>query len=338
MFTFLAILTVLIFFSLIIVAGIHPVPQLVSQFELRRRAKASKEAKRQHRRELLLPNVYAAVAAKIAILLVAFILLSVATFGWVLGSIIALIGALLYPVIAHWGPLSRLSARIYNHYEETYLDAVEKLEPVFKFVRAVSVPHVEPYHRFDSREELQRLIDQAGDILSDDERALIVSGLSFKDQTVESIMTPKNVVKTVKKSEFLGPLVLSEIHELGHSRLPVIGADIDHVVGILHINDLLSLDIKNSVTAEKAMEPKVFYIRHDDNLEHALAAFIETRHHLFIVINEYRETVGILTLEDVVEKMIGRRIIDEDDNHENLRSIAEKKALDNNSPVNHIDL
>ncbi|MDB5160528.1 MAG: exported protein of unknown function [Candidatus Saccharibacteria bacterium] len=338
MFTFLVIVTVLVFFSLVIVAGIHPVPHLVSQYELHRRSHASKEAKAQHRRELLLPNVYAAIAAKIGILLVAFIVLSVVTFGWLLGIVIAVAGTLLYPVIAHWGPMSRLSARIYRRYEAPYLDAVEKLQPVFKFVQAVTVPHVEPYHRFDSREELQRLIAQSGDILSADEKALIISGLSFKDQIVESIMTPKSAIKTIKKSEFLGPLVLSEIHELGHSRLPVIANDIDHVVGILHINDLLSLDIKNSVTAEKAMEPKVFYIRHDDNLEHALAAFIETRHHLFIVINEYRETVGLLTLEDVIETLIGREIVDEDDNHESLYSIAEKKAVDNNSPKNHIDL
>jgi len=338
MFTFLAILTLLVFFSLVIVAGIQPAPYLVSQYELRRRSKASKQAKLQHRRELLLPDVYAAIGAKIAILLVTFILLSVAAFGWVLGVIIAIIGALLYPAMAHWGPIHRLSAKIYTTYEVNYLDIVEKIQPVFKFIRAVSVPHVEPYHRFDSREELQRLIAQAGDILSEDERALMIHGLSFKDKTVETVMTPKSVIKTINKSEFLGPLVLSEIHELGHSRLPVIGADIDHVVGVLHISDLLSLDVKRSMTAEKAMEPKVFYIRHDDTLEHALAAFIDSRHHLFIVINEYRETVGLLTLEDVIEVLIGRRIFDEDDNHEDLRSIAAQKALDNNSPKNHIDL
>ena len=338
MFTFLAILTFLIFFSLLIVAGIHPAPHLVSQFELHRRSRTNKEAKRQHRRELLLPDVYAAIAAKTAILLVAFILVSVVTFGWVIGVIVAVLGALLYPVIANWKPLRSVSAKIYNKYEEPYLNAVEKLRPVFNFVKAVTVPHAEPYHRFDSREELQKLIDEAGDILSFEERALIVHGLSFKDQQVETVMTPKSVVKTIKKSEFLGPLVLSEIHEWGHSRLPVIGADIDHVVGVLHINDLLSLDVKQSVTAEKAMEAKVFYIHHDDTLEHALAAFIETRHHLFIVINSFRETVGILTLEDVIETLIGRKIVDEDDNHEDLRLIAAKNAIDNNTPKNHVDL
>ena len=338
MFMFLLIVTIVIFFALVIVAGIHPAPHLVSKFELHRRSKTSAEAKWLHRRELLLPDVYGAIATKIAILLVIFIVMAIVTFGWGFGIVIAIIGTLLYPAAANWGPINGLSHKIYSRFEVPYLDIVEKMKPFFNVVRAVSVPHVEPYHRFDSREELQRLITQSGDVLSDDEKTLIVSGLSFKDKSVESVMTPKSVMKTVKQSEFLGPLVLSEIHELGHSRLPVIGEDIDHVVGVLHLNDLLSLDVRKSVTAEKAMEPKVFYIRHDDNLEHALAAFIESRRHLFIVINEFRETVGLLTLEDVIEALIGRKIIDEDDNHEDLRSVAAKNAHGNNSPKNHVDL
>ena len=336
--TFLIIMTVVTFLGLVVVAGMHPAPHLVSQFELHRRSSASKEAKRQHRRETLLPDVYGALATKTALLLVAFIALSIGAFGWILGIIVALLGTLLYPTIANWGPLNRLSQKLYTHYEAPYLDIVEKLKPFFGVVRAVTIPRVEPYHRFDSREELQRLIDQSGDVLTADEKTLINSGLSFKDQKVESVMTPKSMIKSVKKSEFLGPLVLSEIHELGHSRLPVIAEDIDHVVGVLHLNDLLSLDVRQSVTAEKAMEPKVFYIRHDDSLQHALAAFIESRRHLFIVINELRETVGILTLEDVIESLIGRKIVDEDDNHEDLRAVALQNTGRNNLPKNHVDL
>ena len=130
MFMFLAIITILVFFSLVIVAGIHPTPQLVSQYELHRRSSTSKQAKARHRRELLLPNIYAAIEAKIGILLVAFILLCVVTFGWVFGIILAVTGTLLYPVIANWGPTSRLSAGIYHRYEVSYLDLVEKLQPV----------------------------------------------------------------------------------------------------------------------------------------------------------------------------------------------------------------
>lgn len=338
MFIFLLVIIILVFFMLVIVAGLHPAPSLVSQFELLRRSHINKSAMWQHRRARLLPDVYGAIAAKLAVLVVAFTALSIVTLGWALGIIIAIIGILLYPAVAHWGPINRLAGKLYDHYELPLLDTIEKMKPFFTVVRAVSVPHVELYHRFDSREELQRLIDQSGNVLTDDEKTLIVHGLSFKDTKVETVMTPKSMIKSIKKSEFLGPLVLSEIHELGHSRLPVIAADIDHVVGVLHLNDLLSLDIKQSHTAEKAMESKVFYIRRDDSLEHALAAFIETRHHLFIVINELRETVGIVTLEDVIEALIGHKIIDQDDNHEDLRLVAAKKALDNNSPKNHIDL
>lgn len=338
MFTFLLIVTVLVYTSLALVAGMHPVPHPISKYELKRRSSTNKAAKWQHRREILLPDVYGALAAKIAVLLVVFIVLSIATFGWALGIIIALVGTVLYPTVAYWPWLHTWSTRIYAHYEPRYLDVVEKMRPVFNVIRAVTVPHVEPYHRFDSREELQRLIQQAGEVLSENEKLLITSGLSFAEKTVESVMTPKSAIKYVKKNEFLGPLVLSEMHELGHSRLPVIDEDIDHVVGTLHLNDLLSLDQKRSTTAEKAMEAKTFYIRHDDTLEHALAAFIETRHHLFIVINEYRETVGLLTLEDIIEALVGRNIEDENDNHEDPQTIAKKLAAGNNAASGHVDL
>lgn len=101
---------------------------------------------------------------------------------------------------------------------------------------------------------------------------------------------------------------------------------------------MLSLDVKQSVTAEKAMEPKVFYIRSDHTLEHALAAFIKTRHHLFIVINKERETVGLLTLEDVIEALIGRAILDEDDNHADAKSVSQHDAEPKNRPEGRVDV
>jgi CBS domain containing-hemolysin-like protein len=130
----------------------------------------------------------------------------------------------------------------------------------------------------------------------------------------------------------LGPLTLNDLHKTGHSRLPVINGDIDHVVGILNLKGLLALDIKRSTTAEKAMDPKVYYIRADQVLQHALAAFLRTKHQLFIVVNEYRETVGLLTLEDAIEALIGRKIVDEFDAHDDLRAVALRNPRDNNRP------
>jgi len=131
---------------------------------------------------------------------------------------------------------------------------------------------------------------------------------------------------------------LDDLHKTGHSRLPVIKGDIDHVIGILHLNNLLSLDIKRSTTAEKAMEKKVFYIRQDQTLQHALAAFLRTKHHLFVVVNEFRETVGLLALEDVLEALLGRKIVDEFDEHDNLRQVALRNPRGNNHPDQREDV
>ncbi|MFY9228140.1 MAG: CBS domain-containing protein [Candidatus Microsaccharimonas sp.] len=339
MFTFLVIVVSLLFVLLVVITSMRPVPDIISRFELDRRAsRANKEARSALRRERLLPDVLVLQRIIVSILLVAVVLLSIVTFGWVIGTIVGFAVALQYAVISRFGPLMKVSHGLYEHLEPSLLRFVEKSSGVFVFFRGVSGHDTEDHHRFDSREELQQLVNNSGDILSSNERSLIVNGLAFSVKEVRSVMTPKSVVSTIKKSEFLGPLVLDELHQLGHSRLPVISNDIDHVVGILHLNDLLSLDIKRSVTAEKAMDPKVYYIHQDDTLEHALAAFLKTHHHLFIVINDLRETVGILTIEDVLEALIGHKIVDEDDNHEDLRAVAAKKAESNNQPGDHVDL
>ena len=78
------------------------------------------------------------------------------------------------------------------------------------------------------------------------------------------------------------------------------------------------------------MERKVYCINQNQKLEKALSAFIKTRHHLFIVVNDYRETAGVVTIEDVIEALLGRKIVDEDDVVVDLRAFAAKNPRHNN--------
>ena len=158
----------------------------------------------------------------------------------------------------------------------------------------------------------------------------MASTLHFGDKTVEQIMTPRGVVDTVNKDQIIGPLLLDELHKTGHSRFPVMDGDIDHIIGVLHIRNLLTLKDKTSHRAATAMEKKVYFINQDQKLEKALAAFIKTRHHMFVVVNDYRETAGIITLEDVVEALLGRKILDEFDVVDDLRALAAKNPRQNN--------
>lgn len=328
----IAILCVIALIALVLVEGVNPKHSAMSRFELERRSKlGDKAAINASRREELLIDIVSLQRVLSALLLVIFITLSVVTFGWLLGVILAVIVALEVGALARVPFLNRRAQAIYVRHEPVLLHLVEKYAGVFRFIRrAVPMPPLRA--QLDSREELQYLVVQSGSLFSADEKKLIQHGLQFGSKTVGEVMTPRGVIDSINKKELLGPLVLDDLHKTGHSRFPVTDGDIDHVVGMLHIHDLFTLDTKRSTTAEKAMEARVFYIPQDQPLQHALAAFIRSHHHLFIVVNEYRETVGIVSLEDVIEALLGRKIVDEFDTHNDLRQVAMRNPRSNNQP------
>lgn len=337
--TFLLILTIVLFILLVIVAAMRPIHSQLSLFELQRRAdNEDVSAKRALERERLLADIISMQQVITSLLLIIFVLLSVTTFGWLFGILVGLFVALEYGAIARIKFIRKFAQFIYAKIDGTLIKFVKKAPVIFKLLRSVSAGDCQVEQKIDSREELQYLVSESGNILTDDEKKLIVHSLSFNSQTVESIMTPRSMIDSIKKSEFLGPLTLDELHKTGHSKLPVFAGDIDHIVGILNLKNLLALDIKRSTTAEKAMDPKVYYIRADQTLGHALAAFLRTKHHLFVVVNEFRETVGLLALEDVIEALIGHKITDEFDAYDDLRAVALRNPRDNNSPEKSQDV
>jgi putative hemolysin len=323
MFTFLVIVTILVFLALLVVGGMKPAHSSLSLFELKRQAKHSAAAKKALVRQQSLASVEGLLAVLRTVLLSTLVILLIVTFGWALGVIFGLLISVLHAPVSRLQLVARPTNRLYAKLEPQLLRLVHKFpETVIFFEDAPIVKN----HQVFSKEEFQKLIDRSGTALTGIERKVIINALDFNEKLVSSIMTPRSSIDFINKGEFLGPLVLDELHAMGHSRLPVVNKDLDHVVGILYLRDMLSLDIKRSATAEKAMDSKVYYIRHDQTLEHALAAFLKHHHHLLIVINKHRETVGMLTIEDTVEALLGRKILDEDDDHGDVESVANHQA------------
>ncbi len=318
-------------------ASMRPRRSVLSRFELERRKELGNEgAADELRRECMLDDVMSLGRILEALFLVFTVLASVAAFGPIVGVIVALVVALTYGRIAQFEFVHNISQRMYEQLEPGLINFVEKHPQVSRVLKSVTTETGEPL--ISSREEFAHVVQRATMVLSSDERNLIVNSLEFDNKTVEQIMTPRGVVETVSVTDVLGPLLLDELHRTGHSRFPVIDGDIDHVVGTLHIKDLLTLRDKESGTAAQAMDKKVYYINQDQSLKHALNAFIKSRHHLFVVVNGYRETVGIVTLEDVMEALLGHKIVDEFDLHDDLRVVAERSAKSNNNPPDHTDV
>lgn len=335
---FLSFLSLLSLIILVMASSVVPRRSRLSKFELQRRLQAGdKAAGETLAREEALGDILSLQRVMSALFLVIFVALSVVAFGWLWGIVLAVAVALEYAALARLPVIHQPTQKLYEQHEEAILKFVRDNETVFRLFRSTLTSAQEA--TLDSREELAHLVTESDRLLSGDEKKLILHGLEFGKREVSEIMTPRGVIDSIGKSELLGPLVLDALHKTGHSRFPVTDGDVDHIVGVLHIQDLFVLDAKQrSSTVEKAMEPRVFYIREDQTLEKALAAFLRTRHHLFVVVNEFRETVGLLSLEDVIEALLGRKIMDEFDTHEDLRSVAAHNPRANNEPQKHEDV
>lgn len=327
----LLVILLVCFVLLAMVSGVRPLLTEVSRFELERLVKSGDEvASAKIRRLDAYEDIVALQKVIVALLLVLTVALSFVTFGWLLGVLVACLLALFYGAAARLRVIREPMQRLYERHELAVLDMIERFQPTLRLLRTVPIGESNAAP-IASRDELLHLVEESGSMLTHEQKMLIIHGLQFDEKTVESVMTPRSVIDAIAQTELLGPLVLDQLHKTGHSRFPVTDGDIDHVVGMLHIKDLLTLDsTKKSLPAGQAMERHVYYIHQAQTLGHALAAFLRTRHHLFVVVNEFRETVGLVSLEDVLEALLGRKIVDEFDTHEDLRAVASRNPRRNN--------
>ena len=319
---------------LLIVLGVQPKTSSHSQFELRRRSGLGDEkAKILLRQREFLRDIISLQRAVASLCLVILSIISVYLFNWAAGLVLSIIIALEIGAVARIGLWQKYSQQLYEKYEPLILTAIERHQVILSLIRSVS-PVVGDSQVVESKEELLEMVAQSSGAISPSEKKLITNGLKFNYMKVEEIMTPRSMIESVPMNELLGPLVLDDLHKKGYSRFPVIDGDIDHVVGMLRIQDLLTIDRKaKSHRAETVMSKDVYYIRENQTLQHALAAFLKTQHHLFIVVNEFRETVGLLSLEDVIEALLGQEIIDEYDVYGDIRKVATANPQKNNLPT-----
>src|SRR5690606_35080755 len=74
------------------------------------------------------------------------------------------------------------------------------------------------------------------------------------------------------------------------------------------------------------MESRIYYVHDESSLDEVLQAFIKTHHHMFLVVSDFEEVIGLITMEDVLEQVVGKPIIDEFDQYDDLRAVAAKAA------------
>ena len=180
-----------------------------------------------------------------------------------------------------------------------------------------------------SRKELLEILEEhsesdRSDIQQDEER--IASGaLTFGRQTVKDVMIPRSAVVSLQASDVLDEKTVNATTKRGYARFPVMSADHSKVEGILYAYNLIG-SANSGKTALSASDKKVHFIHEDESLDIALNRFIRLKHHMFVVVNGFSEYTGIVTLEDVLEEIVGKEIVDEFDEYTDVRKVAKSTA------------
>ncbi len=178
-----------------------------------------------------------------------------------------------------------------------------------------------------SREELAALADLgAREGVVDEEESRILGNLfRLEEVRVRDIMTPRTVVFSLPASQTVDE-TLAEHPQIRFSRLPIYGKDFDDVVGFVLRHDLMlrAAEGRGETTLEELSRP-IEAVSEKLSLRGLFERFMDRRAHVALVLGEYGGTSGIVTLEDLVETLLGLEIVDEVDRVEDMQELARQK-------------
>ncbi|MBU4362726.1 hemolysin family protein [bacterium] len=182
-----------------------------------------------------------------------------------------------------------------------------------------------------TEEDLITLIDMGKDegVIKEEEKKMIRNIFEFGDTTVKEVMIPRVDMACISSDTKLGS-ILKLIKKMGHSRIPVFEKTIDNIIGILYAKDLLGIYEQWYTSKEKfdlkEIIREAYFVPENKKIDELLDIFRKDRIQIAIAIDEYGGTVGLITMEDVVEEVVGE-IIDEYDKEIKLYEMIEDNTV-----------
>jgi len=180
-----------------------------------------------------------------------------------------------------------------------------------------------------TQEDVMELVeDVSEDIIDDEQKEMIENIFELGEQTVNDIMTHRTEVFAVNQEDSCGE-VIEKIKDEGFSRIPVYNETIDTITGILYVKDLLGVigDEEKLSQPVKTLARKAMFVPKSCLADDLLVQFKLKRTQLAVVVDEYGGTSGIVTMEDVLEEIVGNIQDEYDDEEEEFRKIDENTIV-----------
>jgi CBS domain containing-hemolysin-like protein len=179
--------------------------------------------------------------------------------------------------------------------------------------------HTGIFEKEDLLDLLKRQQKQEDSRLTERELGLLKRALTFEDKTLSHALIPANKVKTLLSSDVIGPILINELHENPLQLVLVKEAKKGEVIGSLAFSDL---NIHSQGQVEDFMKPGLYYLNENDNLSEAIRAMLATNQSLMVVIDNANEYIGIVTLNSVLEHLLGPQKMTNSEDYLNRDLIA----------------
>lgn len=198
---------------------------------------------------------------------------------------------------------------------------------ILRLVGINIVPGHEAHH---SSEELQYLLEQGKETgaIDSNEHELIQNVFEFNERVVKNIMVPRTKISGVEINTAKDELLQLLITE-GYSRLPVYDEVIDKIVGIVHAKDVLPLLVRNEEIVLKDIIRKPYFIPETKKINDLMAELQQKRIQIAIVSDEFGGTAGMVTLEDIVEELVGEIQDEYDEEKPIVESLNDREFIVN---------
>ena len=172
-------------------------------------------------------------------------------------------------------------------------------------------------------------IAEENGILRERESGVIENLLQLNEIKVRDIFTPRSVVFCVQKDDLIDSFKTHKILDLEkfkeYSRIPVYGKDIDDIIGVVISKEYFYEYIENNMKDKEETIKPIFSVNENIPISKLIDLFLIKKEHMFVVVDNYEQTKGVVTLEDAVETLLGVEIVDELDTNIDMREVARTK-------------
>ena len=183
---------------------------------------------------------------------------------------------------------------------------------------------------YHSGEELRFLLEQGreGGTIEEEEHELIENVFEFGETTVREIMVPRTNIAAIEVTSSRSALV-NLLVEGGYSRIPVYEDSLDNIIGVVHAKDLITLMEHRDLIILRDLLRPAFFVPETKPIDDLLREFQRRKVHLAIVVDEFGSTAGLVTMEDVLEELVGEIQDEHDSENHDIEKVSDQTYIIN---------